>query len=116
MSFFIADAYAAAGAPAAPNIFGSLMPLLLIFGAFYFLMIRPQMKREKQRKQMIAAIAKGDEVVTSGGIAGKVIHIDDHFLDVEIATDVVIKLSRNAIANVLPKGSLKGKVKEKAKK
>jgi len=84
-----------------------MLPLLLIFVVFYFLLIRPQTKRAKEHKAMVAAIATGDEVVTSGGILGKVTDVGDQFLTVEIADGVRVKVQRHTVASVLPKGSLK---------
>ena len=99
---------AQAAAPAAPgNPFVTFLPLLVLFGVFYFLMIRPQMKRQKETRNMIAALAKGDEVVTSGGIAGRVDELGESYLTVEIAPNVLVKVQKGAISQVLPKGSLK---------
>jgi len=84
-----------------------MLPLLLIFVVFYFLLIRPQTKRAKEHKAMVSAIATGDEVVTSGGILGKVTDVADQFLTVEIADGVRVKVQRHTVASVLPKGSLK---------
>lgn len=109
MGFFISDAYAqaAGGAAAAPNPLVSFLPLIVLFGIFYFMLIRPQMKRAKEHRTMVAALAKGDEVVTSGGIAGRVEELGDAFVTVEIASGVKVKLQRQAITQVLPKGTLK---------
>jgi preprotein translocase subunit YajC len=107
MSFFIADAMAQA-APSAvqPGFEGMLFPLgILVF--FYFLFIRPQSKRNKEQKQMLAALAKGSEVVTSGGILGKVADLDDNFVKLEVADNSFIQVQRHAIANMMPKGTYK---------
>ncbi len=113
MSFFIAEAYAE-GAPAAPA--GDPMTGMLFFIGmiviFYFLLIRPQQKRAKDHRKMVEAVGKGDEIVTNGGVLGKIVDISDQYLTVEIASNVQIKLQRNAIATVLPKGSLKAADKE----
>ncbi len=108
MSFLISDA-AAQTAGAAPSGGGlaSLIPLVLIFGAMYFLMIRPQQKKMKMHQAMVEALGKGDEVTTNGGILGKIISLDDSFVSVEIAQNVTIKIQRGAIAAVLPKGTIK---------
>ena len=108
MSFLISDA-AAQTAGAAPTGGGlaSFIPLILIFGAMYFLMIRPQQKKMKMHQQMTAALGKGDEVTTNGGILGKIVSLDDSFVSVEIAENVTIKIQRGAIAAVLPKGTIK---------
>ncbi|MCF6252432.1 MAG: preprotein translocase subunit YajC [Methylococcaceae bacterium] len=107
MSFFISDA-AAQAAPAAsqPGIEGLLFPLaILVF--FYFLFIRPQAKRSKEQKAMLKALAKGAEVVTSGGILGKVAEVDDNFVKLEINENLFIRVQRHAIANMMPKGTYK---------
>lgn len=113
MSFFISNAYAAA-APAAPAespITGMLFFVGMIV-IFYFLLIRPQQKRAKDHRKMVDAIGKGDEVVTNGGVLGKIIDVTEQYITLEIAEGVHIKLQRQAIATVLPKGSLKAAEKE----
>jgi len=105
---FISNAYAQAAAGSDPT--GGLMgmlPLILMFIVLWFLMIRPQMKRAKEHKAMVAAIAKGDEVVTQGGIAGRVTQIGENYLHVEVADNVNIVVQAQAVATVLPKGTLK---------
>ncbi|WP_199096500.1 preprotein translocase subunit YajC [Dyella sp. ASV21] len=106
-SFVIAQAAPAAGAAQAPNPIMTFLPLILLFVVFYFLMIRPQMKRQKEHRTMVAALSKGDEVVTNGGIAGKVADVGESFITVEIAPNVMIKLQKGAVQQVLPKGTLK---------
>ncbi|MEQ6342720.1 MAG: preprotein translocase subunit YajC [Gammaproteobacteria bacterium] len=107
MSFFISDAWAeAAPASAAPSIM-EFVPLLLIFVVFYFLLIRPQMKRAKEHKKMTEALAKNDEVVTTGGLLGKIARIDESFVTLEIADGVEIKVQRSAITALMPKGTYK---------
>ncbi|MBM3543827.1 MAG: preprotein translocase subunit YajC [Alphaproteobacteria bacterium] len=97
-------AYAQA-APGAVDMFSSLLvPTILIIGIMYFLMIRPQQKRLKDHRDMVAAIRKGDTVVTAGGIVGKVTKVDDHELQVEIADNVRIKVLRSTISEVRGKG------------
>jgi preprotein translocase subunit YajC len=110
---FISQAYAQA-APAAPaateSPFGSLgtmLPLVLMFVVLYFVMIRPQMKRQKEHRAMIEALARGDEVATAGGVIGKVTRLDDTYLGVEIANGVEIQVQRSAVVQVLPKGTFK---------
>lgn len=107
---FISNAYAQA-APAAGAAGGSslmsLLPLVLMFVVLYFIMIRPQMKRQKEHKAMIDALAKGDEVATSGGLLGKVTKVGDTTLGIEIANGVEVQCQRAAVVQVLPKGSLK---------
>jgi preprotein translocase subunit YajC len=97
----------AAPAAAQPNTLGFILPMIAIFAIFYFLIIRPQNKKQKELRDMIGALATGDEVVTSGGVAGKVSAVGEQFLDVEIAANVTVKVQRHMIATVLPKGSLK---------
>jgi preprotein translocase subunit YajC len=97
----------AAGAGAAPSPFPSIMMMIALFGVMYFLMIRPQMKRGKEHKDLISKLAKGDEVITNGGIAGRVDDLGENFITVEIAEGVRVRLQRSAIVAVLPKGTLK---------
>ncbi|HVT31955.1 MAG TPA: preprotein translocase subunit YajC [Rhodanobacteraceae bacterium] len=108
MDFLISSAHAQAAAPAAaPNPLMSFLPLVILFGIFYFMLIRPQMKRAKEQRTMIAALAKGDEVLTNGGILGRIEDIAEQFVTLEIAPNVVVKLQKQAISAVLPKGTLK---------
>jgi preprotein translocase subunit YajC len=85
----------------------SMLPLLLMFVVLYFVMIRPQMKKQKEHRAMIDALAKGDEVVTAGGLLGKVSKIGDAYIGVEMATGVEIQMQRSAVVQVLPKGTIK---------
>ena len=85
----------------------SMLPLILMFVVLYFVMIRPQMKKQKEHKAMIDAVAKGDEVVTSGGVLGKVSKLGDSYLGLEVANGVEIQIQRGAVVQVLPKGSIK---------
>ncbi|HLU61273.1 MAG TPA: preprotein translocase subunit YajC [Gammaproteobacteria bacterium] len=107
MNFFISDAMAAAGGPAQSNPLMSLLPLIIIFVVFYFLLIRPQSKRAKEHRKMIEALAVGDEIVTGGGIAGRVTKVGEQYASVEIANGVEIKVQKHAVGAVLPKGTLK---------
>ncbi|OIQ71748.1 preprotein translocase subunit YajC [mine drainage metagenome] len=84
-----------------------MLPLVLMFVVLYFVMIRPQMKKAKEHKSMIEALAKGDEVVSSGGLLGKVTKLGDSFVSLEIANGVEVQVQRSAVVQVLPKGSLK---------
>ena len=109
---FISQAFAQAPAPAAaPESFlgslGSMLPLLLMFVVLYFVMIRPQMKRQKEHKAMIEALQKGDEVVCGGGLIGRVAKLGETFVHVEVASGVEIQVQRSAIVQVLPKGTFK---------
>jgi preprotein translocase subunit YajC len=108
MDLLISSAYAqAAPGAAAPNPLMSFLPLIIIFGIFYFMLIRPQMKRAKEARAMIAALAKGDEVLTNGGLLGRIEDIADSFVTLEIADNVRVKLQKNAVTAVLPKGTIK---------
>jgi preprotein translocase subunit YajC len=109
MDFFIASAHAqaAGGAAAAPNPIMSFLPLVILFGVFYFMLIRPQMKRAKEQRAMVAALSKGDEVLTNGGLLGRIDDINDQFVSLEVASGVIVKLRRDAVSAVLPKGTLK---------
>src|SRR5207344_2985228 len=97
--------------PAAAAPFGSdlmaFLPMVAIFVVFYFLLIRPQQKRAKETKAMLAALQKGDEVITAGGIIGKVAKLNDQYAAIEIAPDVEISVQRGAISQLLPKGTIK---------
>ena len=109
----IATAYAqtAPAATGGAEGFGStmltLLPLLLMFVVLYFIMIRPQIKRQKEHKAMVEALAKGDEIVTAGGVAGRISKLGDNYLAVEVADGVEVQVQRTAVAQVLPKGTLK---------
>ncbi len=96
---------AAAGAPESSLL--SFLPLIAMFVVLYFIMIRPQMKRQKEHKAMIEALAKGDEVVTAGGLLGKVSKLGDSTLTVELTQGVEVQMQRSAVVQVLPKGTLK---------
>jgi len=101
---FISNAYAAT---ATSTDFASFLPLIVIFVLFFFMIIRPQMKQAKEQRNMIAALQKGDEVVTSGGIVGKVTKVTEAFVVVEIAPETEITVQKHAIASALPKGTIK---------
>jgi preprotein translocase subunit YajC len=107
MDWLIASAHAQAAGGAQPNALVQMLPLLLIFVVFYFLLIRPQSKRAKEHKAMVAALGVGDEVVTAGGILGRIVESGDQFLAVEIAPGVQVKVQRQTVTTVLPKGTLK---------
>lgn len=106
MNFLVSDAWAQADAGAGGGLIG-LLPMILIFVVFYFLLIRPQQKRAKEHREMVAAIVKGDEVVTNGGILGKVTETDDNFVSVDIASGVTVRVQRAAISQLMPKGTVK---------
>ena len=108
MNFFITDALAQGGAPAqGGGLLGLLFPILLIV-VFYFLLIRPQTKRAKEHKQMVEALKKGDEVVTGGGVLGRITEVGENFLQVEVADGVQLKVQKHSVASLMPKGTIKG--------
>ena len=113
MSFFISDAVAEA-APAAQQ--ADPMTSLIFFGGmiliFYFILIRPQSKRAKEHRALVGGLSKGDEVITNGGILGKIIDVSEQYVNIEIADNVQIKIQKSAVATVLPKGSLKAALKD----
>ena len=84
-----------------------MLPLLAVFAVMYFIMIRPQMKRQKELKNLIEALSKGDEVVTTGGMLGKITTVGESFLTIEVAKGVELQVQRGAVATVLPKGTIK---------
>jgi len=104
---FISSAYAQAAGGDTQSTLLSMLPLVLMFVVLYFVMIRPQMKRQKEHKAMIDALAKGDEVATVGGLLGKISRIGDTTLGLELATGVEVHLQRSAVVQVLPKGTIK---------
>jgi preprotein translocase subunit YajC len=81
--------------------------LLLMFGIFYFLLIRPQQKKAKEHKNMVGALGKGDEIITNGGLLAKITGVDDNFLSCKISDNVEVKIQRHPVASVLPKGTIK---------
>ena len=105
----ISTAYAqAAAAPASTqDTLMGLMPMILMFVVLYFLMIRPQMKKAKEHKTMVEALQKGDEVVTQGGIAGRIVKVDDNYIKLEVADGVEMTVQKPAVGMILPKGTLK---------
>lgn len=110
MSLFISNAMAAAsGAPQAgqPDSSFTLVMIAAIFVLFYFMLIRPQNKRAKEQREMINQLKKGDEVVTVGGLIGKVVALDEQFLKLTIAEGLDVRMQRNAVSSVLPKGTIK---------
>lgn len=114
MSLLIANAYAESGA--APAAGGDPFTMLLFFAGmiaiFYFMLIRPQQKRAKEHKQLVEGLGKGDEVITNGGLLGKITDVSEQYLTLEISNNVHIKILRGAVDKVLPKGSIKAAEKE----
>jgi preprotein translocase subunit YajC len=105
MDFFISNAYAQDSATSGGLM--SFLPLIVIFAVFYFMLIRPQMKRSKEHKQLVSQLSKGDEVITNGGLLGRIVDVSDSFVTLELADNLHIKLQRQAVANVMPKGTMK---------
>jgi len=105
LSLFVSNAWAAdAGQPSALT---SLLPLVLIMIVFYFMLIRPQSKRMKEQKNMIGSLKKGDEIVTNGGLLGKITHVGDSFISVDTGEGTTLIVQRQAIGALMPKGTLK---------
>jgi preprotein translocase subunit YajC len=107
---FISNAYAQAAGGASGDPMSSIMsflPMIAMFAVLYFVMIRPQMKKQKEHRAMVEALAAGDEVVTAGGILGKVTRVRDGNVDVQVANGVEVQLQKSAVVQVLPKGTIK---------
>jgi len=107
MSFFISDAMAQGTGGGQGGTLELILPLLLMFGIFYFLLIRPQQKKAKEHKNMVEALSKGDEIITNGGLLAKITDIDENFLTCKISANVEVKIQRHAVATVMPKGTIK---------
>lgn len=105
MDFLISTAHAQAAAPQA-DPFGFLLPMVIIFAAFYFLLIRPQQKKQKAHAELVKALSSGDEVLTIGGILGKVTSVSEHYASISIADDVEIKIQKSSVSAVVPKGTI----------
>ena len=103
MDFFISNAYAQSAQQGSP--FSMLLPMVIIFVAFWFLLIRPQQKKQKARAALVAALSVGDEVMTAGGILGKVTNVTEHYAAIEIADGTVIKVQKASVSQVVPKGT-----------
>ncbi len=108
MNFFISDAWAQ-GDPTGGSMIGLLFPILLIV-AFYFLLIRPQTKRAKEHRQMVEALKKGDEVVTGGGVLGRITEVGDNFVQLEVTDGIQLRVQKHAVASLMPKGTIKGEL------
>ncbi|TAK90356.1 MAG: preprotein translocase subunit YajC [Burkholderiaceae bacterium] len=108
---FISNAYAQAAAPAGGELFGSMLPLLLMFVVLYFLMIRPQMKKAKEHRAMLEGIQQGDEVVTASGLVGKIVKVGEAYITLEIAqaggNAIEIAVQKGSVQTLLPKGTIK---------
>ena len=107
MDFFITPAWAQATGSTAGTL-GTILPLVLIFVVFYFLLIRPQTKRAKEHREMVGKLAAGDEVVTNGGILGRISEVGELFITLEVASQVAIRVQKVQIAQLVPKGTFKG--------
>lgn len=107
---FIQNAYAQQAAAPAGNGMMSLVMMIGLFAIMWFFMIAPQRKRMKEHRAMVAALKKGDEVMTGGGMMGRVVALDEQFIDLEIARNTTVRFHRNFVTQVLPKGSLKGEL------
>jgi preprotein translocase subunit YajC len=105
LDFFIDTAWAQGGGQSDPLL--GFLPLIIIFVLFYFLLIRPQNKKQKEHRQMVDALGSGDEVVTGGGVLGRVTDVGEQFVTVEVANNVSVKVQKHTIAAVLPKGTVK---------
>ncbi len=110
MDFFVTTALAQDAGAAAPggSLLMQLLPLVLIFVVFYFLLIRPQTKRAKEHKEMVGKLQSGDEVVTNGGLLGRITEVGDNFITLEVANGVAIKVQRFQVSQLMPKGTIKG--------
>ena len=104
MDFLISPAYAQDAANSSP--FGFFLPMIIIFVAFYFLLIRPQQKRQKAHAELVKALSAGDEVITAGGILGKVTGVSEHYATLTIADGVEIKIQKSTVSTVVPKGTI----------
>lgn len=106
MSFFISDAVAQTASTGGAGGLMSFLPMIALFVIFYFLLIRPQQKRQKEHKGMVAGLAKGDEVVTMGGLLGKITAVDENFITVEIAKGTEVQVQRMSVQAMMPKGTV----------
>lgn len=107
LNFIVEPAWAQDAAPGTGSQLNFLVMMGVIFVLFYFLLIRPQQKKQKEHRQMVEALGAGDEIVTAGGVLGKVTGVGEQFLTVEVSNNVVVKVQRHTVAAVLPKGTVK---------
>lgn len=105
MDFFIANAFAQDSAQSSGLI--SFLPLIVIVAVFYFMLIRPQTKRAKQHRELVAQLSKGDEVVTNGGLLGRISAVSESFITLELADNMQVKVQRQSITSIMPKGTIK---------
>ena len=106
MDFLIASAMAQDATADAPSMLGTFIPLILIIVIFWFLLIRPQMKRNKEHRELVSSLSAGDEVVTAGGILGRITQVGDSFVTVKLTDNVEVKLQKHSVAQVVPKGTI----------
>jgi preprotein translocase subunit YajC len=104
---FISNAYAQTSTGAFGGGLASFLPIIIMFAVLYFIMIRPQMKRQKEQRQLIEALAKGDEVITASGMLGKVTKVADVYVTLEVSTGTEVVIQKNAVTMLLPKGTIK---------
>ncbi|AHH46299.1 preprotein translocase subunit YajC [Francisella tularensis subsp. holarctica PHIT-FT049] len=104
---FVSTSFAQGAEQAVGSPLSAILMLVVFFAIFWFLLIRPQQKKNKELRKMLSELSKGDEVVTNGGMVGKIAKIDETFVDLEVADNVTVKIQRNAVANILPKGATK---------
>lgn len=107
LDFFIQNAWAQEAPPQQGGGFSLLLMMIIFFAFMYFFMIRPQMKQAKEHKQMVEGLTRGDEVVTGGGLLGRITKVGDNFIMLEIAKDIEVKVQKHSISSTLPKGTLK---------
>jgi len=105
MDFLISNAYAQGGIEGG-SLGSMLLPMVVIFGAFYFLLIRPQQKRQKAHSALVSALSTGDEILTAGGVLGKVTAVSEHYATIEVANNVEIKIQKSTVSQVVPKGTI----------
>ena len=108
MSFFISEAAAQTAPTGGAGGASGILIMVAMFVVMYFLMIRPQQKRQKEHKSMVDGLAKGDEIVTMGGVLGKIVSTDENFITVEIANNTEVKIQRMSVQAMMPKGTIKG--------
>ena len=107
MNFLINDVMAQGTSPSSQGGLMGFLPLVLLFVAFYFFLIRPQMRRQKEHSKLVRDLQKGDEIVTSGGLLGRISEVADNYVKVEVAKGVEVRIQRPAVSSILPKGTLK---------
>ena len=107
MNFLINDVMAQSTGPSSQGGLMGFLPLVLLFVAFYFFLIRPQMRRQKEHSKLVRDLQKGDEIVTSGGLLGRISEVADNYVKVEVAKGVEVRIQRPAVSSILPKGTLK---------